>query len=295
MGKGDTLNRKEKVVKNIRENYQSLEGMISKQLFMGNDLHGPTTGTFREEIWAELFAQMLPKKFVIEQSAFIIDSKDGISKEIDLVIMDEMYTPYIFHYGKLKFIPIEAVAAVIECKSQSIDPESIKKWGDELSKLYTATESVARLATQITTGPTLTQMSTRPIRILCALDQSIPREIESIFDFVLLAANKSNNIENTYIKVTSNTTFDNLYKWFKDLNFYGFSEEKMDQYIENNKNKIDKAALEKIKMEEYQVLDKDKKPISLMTFNFQLNQLLMLINNPMLFPHRAYVGLFNED
>ena len=58
---------------------------------------------------------------------------------------------------------------------------------------------------------------------------------------------------------------------------------------------IDKAALEKIKMEEYQVLDKDKKPISLMTFNFQLNQLLMLINNPMLFPHRAYVGLFNED
>ena len=206
-----------------------------------------------------------------------------------------MYTPYIFHYGKLKFIPIEAVAAVVECKSQSIDPESIKKWGDELSKLYTATESVARLATQITTGPTLTQMSTRPIRILCALDQSIPREIESIFDFVLLAANKSNNIENTYIKVTSNTTFDNLYKWFKDLNFYGFSEEKMDQYIENNKNKIDKAALEKIKMEEYQVLDKDKKPISLMTFNFQLNQLLMLINNPMLFPHRAYVGLFNED
>lgn len=112
---------------------------------------------------------------------------------------------------------------------------------------------------------------------------------------VFLTANKSNNIENTYIKVTSNTTFDNLYKWFKDLNFYGFSEEKMDQYIENNKNKIDKAALEKIKMEEYQVLDKDKKPISLMTFNFQLNQLLMLINNPMLFPHRAYVGLFNED
>lgn len=297
MEKGKMTKRKEKVVKNIRENYQSLEGMISKQLFMGNDLHGPTTGTFREEIWAELFQQILPKKFVIEQSAFIIDSKDGISKEIDLVIMDEMYTPYIFHYGKLKFIPIEAVAAVVECKSESIDPGAITAWGGELKKLHTATESVARLATQITTGPVPTQMSTRPIRILCALDQSIPGNIEAIFDFVLLAAskNKNENFENTYIKVRSNTTFNNLYEWFKDLNFYEYSEKEIDQHIKNTQNNIDKASLESIKLEKYQVFDKDRNPISLMTFNFQLNQLLMLINNPMMFPHRAYAKLFCED
>lgn len=84
MDEKESDNRKLKVVENIRENYQSLEGMISKQLFMGNELHGPTTGSFREEIWAGLFGQILPKKFVIEQSAFIIDSEEGISKEIDL-------------------------------------------------------------------------------------------------------------------------------------------------------------------------------------------------------------------
>lgn len=297
MDKGESIKRKEKVVKNIRENYLSLEGMISKQLFMGNDLHGYTTGSFREEIWAELFEQILPKKFVIEQSAFIIDSKDGISKEVDLVIMDEMYTPYIFRYGKLKFIPIEAVAAVVECKSQSIDKAAAIEWGNELKKLHTATESVARLAMQITTGPALTQMSTRPIRILCALDQSIPNDIETMFDFILLAANKEKNgsLENTYIKVMSNTAYKNLYDWFKELNFYGFSDGEMDQYIKDTNNKIDKAKLKEIKMEKYQVLDKEKKPISLMTFNFQLNQLLMLINNPMMFPHRAYAQLFSED
>ena len=32
-----------------------------------------------------------------------------------------------------------------------------------------------------------------------------------------------------------------------------------------------------------------------MTFNFQLNQVLMLINNPMLFPHRAYAELFDQN
>ena len=66
MNEKESDNRKLKVVENIRENYQSLEGMISKQLFMGNELHGPTTGSFREEIWAGLFGQILPKKFVIE-------------------------------------------------------------------------------------------------------------------------------------------------------------------------------------------------------------------------------------
>ena len=295
MNISESDNRKKKVVKNIRENYQSLEGMISKQLFMGNDLHGPTTGTFREEIWAGLFEKILPKKFVIEQSAFIIDSDEGISKEIDLVIMDEMYTPYIFRYGKLKFIPIEAVAAVVECKSQSIEERTVMDWGDEIKKLRTAKESVARLANMITTGPTPTQMSTRPIRILCALDQNLSTEVKGIFDFILLAANKNNNLENTYIQVFSNTMFTNLYEWFKALNFYEVNEADMEEYIGKSKSKIDKDELIKIKMDEYQVLDKGSRPISLMTFNFQLNQLLMLINNPMLFPHRAYVKLFSED
>jgi hypothetical protein len=33
---------------------------------------------------------------------------------------------------------------------------------------------------------------------------------------------------------------------------------------------------------------------ALLTLNFQLNQLLMLINNPMLFPHLAYAKAFRE-
>ena len=37
----------------------------------------------------------------------------------------------------------------------------------------------------------------------------------------------------------------------------------------------------------------DKEELSLMSFNFQLNQILMLINNPMLFPHLDYVEMFN--
>ncbi|MNN95966.1 hypothetical protein D3C81_2148620 [compost metagenome] len=40
--------------------------------------------------------------------------------------------------------------------------------------------------------------------------------------------------------------------------------------------------------------EEDGREISLLSLTFQLNQLLMLINNPLLFPHDAYVRMFNE-
>ncbi len=88
---------------------------------MKHDLHGSSIGSAREDIWGQLFDMIIPKKFVIEHSVFlIIDSEGNVSHEVDLAILDETYTPYIFRYGRLKFIPIEAVAVVVECKSKSM-------------------------------------------------------------------------------------------------------------------------------------------------------------------------------
>ena len=51
-------------------------------------------------------------------------------------------------------------------------------------------------------------------------------------------------------------------------------------------------------LDEYKICTRDsngagEQELSLMSFNFQLNQILMLINNPMLFPHLDYVDMFN--
>ena len=48
-----------------------------------------------------MFKRIIPKKFVIEQSVFLIDSKGNVSNGVDLAIFDEMYTPYIFRYYDL--------------------------------------------------------------------------------------------------------------------------------------------------------------------------------------------------
>ena len=96
-----------KIIKSIKENYASLEEGIVNQLYFAGH-HGSTIGHYREKIWSEMFKNIVPKKFVIEQSVFLIDSQGNVSNEVDLAIFDEMYTPYIFRYYDLKFIPIEA-------------------------------------------------------------------------------------------------------------------------------------------------------------------------------------------
>lgn len=214
--------------------------------------------------------------------------------EADLVIMDEMYTPYIFRYGSIKFIPIEAVAAVIQCKSTSVDKKSLGEWAESIKILRTSERAVARLATMFSTGPVLTQPSTRPILILCALKTEISNELEELFDIVLLAVKKGkSDIEDSYIDVRFNKEFDNLLKWFEALNFNNIDKTEDVWKKIHNADKA-KKRLGGMKLEEFQVNDKNGKNISLLSFNLQFNQLLMLINNPMLFPHQDYAKLFQE-
>ena len=308
----------EKIIGDIISNYQDLEKSIVAQLDMCNRLHPGTTGTSREDIWLQLFERIVPKKFVIEHSIFIIDSYCNVSTEIDLAIIDNSYTPYIFQYGKLKYVPIEAAAAVVECKSSSIafhdeksDSESNKadltNWFKRISNLRTSRESIVRMAagtvvkgvtyngnsneekTPAVSYHTSTQTSTRPIRIFCGYDTQISKEgnnfkkLKEYFDFILLARSGTGNVE-----ITVKEEMDNLQKWYMELDHYKNKSEENDiQVIKNNE-------LKNYKLKQLEV-NQGGKMVNLLTFNFQLNQLLMLLNNPIFFPHLAYAQMFSGE
>ena len=89
-------------------------------------------------MWESLFKMVVPRKYCIEQGVFIIDAFGHKSREVDLAIFDELYTPYIFNYGKIKFIPIEAVAAVVQCKGEFPDKKAIESWEESISALTTS-------------------------------------------------------------------------------------------------------------------------------------------------------------
>ena len=273
-----------KIIKNIKENYRGLEeGIVNQLYFKGH--HGSTTGSYREKIWKEMFAGIIPKKFVIEQSVFLIDSKGNVSNEVDLAIFDETYTPYIFRYYNLKFIPIEAVAVVVECKSTSMKKETLKNWVDSILAVKTSPcqKSFVRTISGISCQPPQAQTATRPLRILCCLNdeyRSLLDEDESkkMFDVVIRAKEKEKKL---YIEWDKDKK--NLFEWYLCLN-----------HAEGLRNEISGGKTTEHHLDEYKVYD-HKTELSLMTFNFQLNQVLMLINNPMLFPHLDYAEMFNNQ
>ncbi len=292
----NSKNPDKKTINNIIENYRNNEKTLVKQLYFQLD-HGPTIGGFREDVWREMFKQIIPQKFATEQSVFIIDSAGNVSNEVDLAIFDETYTPYIFHYGRLKFIPVEAVAVVVECKSSSVKKKELEKWAESIRALTTSRKSYLRIATGIICGEEVqkvppTQTQTRPLRILCCLkeqfeNQSENQSYENMFDIIVWASSEENRLN-----INFDTRKKNLKDWFCAMNHADdWQKEQIKDKEGGNIN--DGSKLEKIELKEYQVKGKDG-DISLLSFNLQLNQLLMLFNNPMPFPHRAYSEMFNK-
>ncbi|WP_088839370.1 DUF6602 domain-containing protein [Listeria sp. ILCC792] len=276
--------REDKALRNIRDNYRRIEQSIVEQLYMENNIHGTTVGTMREEVWKSFFESIIPKKFAIERSVFIIDSNGTISNEVDLAIFDEMYTPYIFKYRNMKFIPIEAVAVVVECKSKNANDEKLNRWAESIKDLETSQTSWARMAIQIAEGNSPTQEKTRPIRILCCMHSRDNKN----FDFIIQALRLKNNDLKLLIKC--NYRDNNLLKWIDSLNGLkgtGKQQSVLEKELNSKEEKVKR--LFETTLAQYEVPG-----TSILTFNFQLNQLLMLINNPMLFPHQAYAKMFRE-
>mgnify|MGYP001652952988 CR=1 FL=1 len=212
-------------ITDIIHNYKNMEKEIAKQLNYGID-HGTTLGSNREYIWKSLFERIIPKKFNIDRSVFIMDSFGNISKEVDLAIYDEQYTPYIFRYGTIKFIPIEAVAAVIECKSSKVKEDALSNWVESINKLSTGTNSIVRINGHINYGIDLgkldeedkiTQTSTTPIKILCHMGTI--NAIEK-FDIIIKAKEES-------LTIKYNPQFSNLLEWYVYLNHYSDFDDKL--------------------------------------------------------------------
>ncbi|THF84691.1 DUF6602 domain-containing protein [Cohnella fermenti] len=279
-----------KVLEAIVQNYEDLAASHASQLNLNSPNSPYTTGSHREAIWKGLFEQIVPRKFCVDQNVFIIDSNGTISNEVDIAIFDEQYTPYIFRYGKIKYIPIEAVAVAIQCKSTSV--KGVPEWAASIRELHTSLDSVARVISGLKDNSLPAkekpQTSTRPILILCAMMKSLPKEsVIEAFD-IILNVNKSEKLELYIPKLTQNYAY-----WSHLLNHRvgevnEFSDEGVPEFrlLKDNANK--ERTLADLRV------DSNGEENVILSLTYQLNQLLMLINNPLFFPHRAYANLFKR-
>lgn len=86
--------------------------------------HPGSKGDASENIWLQMLQKYLPERYRAEK-AFVVDSNGKFSDQIDVVIFDRQYSPFIFDYEGQKIVPAESVYAVFEAK-QSIDAAYIE-------------------------------------------------------------------------------------------------------------------------------------------------------------------------
>jgi hypothetical protein len=98
--------------------------------------HPGTKGNPSENVWLELLQTYLPHRYQAA-TAHVVDSKGAFSEQIDVVVFDRQYSPFILRYQGQTIVPAESVYAAFEAK-QSIN-------AGELSYAQKKVASVRRL------------------------------------------------------------------------------------------------------------------------------------------------------
>ncbi len=101
----------------IRKLFSGLQNQIEARFSTNREfLHHPTSkGDSLENVWIDWLREYLPSRYCVDK-AFVIDSKGHLSHQLDLVIYDQHYTPFVFKQDGSIFIPAEGVYAVFEVK-----------------------------------------------------------------------------------------------------------------------------------------------------------------------------------
>ena len=81
-----------------------------------DEIYHPTAKGDESELnWIGLLRAYLPERYTVD-SGFVVDHKGNISEQIDIIVYDRHFTPFIFRGENVVYIPAEGVYAVFEVK-----------------------------------------------------------------------------------------------------------------------------------------------------------------------------------
>ena len=140
----------------LAEVFRRVQHEMLAQLAVGRLFeHASAAGTATEHHWIELFNRYLPKRYRTT-SAFVIDSDGRRSRQVDIAIFDNLYSPLLFPHSSGTHIPAESVYAVFEVK-----PTFSRQWLRDASEKAASVRALRR-----TSVPVITSFGRRsPIRL----------------------------------------------------------------------------------------------------------------------------------
>lgn len=102
---------------NLPDLFAELQTQMQSALNLNRNAigHYPSMGDATETHWINFLNKYLPNRYKVDK-AMVIDHTGDVSDQIDIVIYDALYTPFIFNHDGFKYIPAEGVYAVFEVK-----------------------------------------------------------------------------------------------------------------------------------------------------------------------------------
>lgn len=103
----------------LREVFLGLQGQLEQQLTTNRAVlqHPGTKGDAAELDWVGMLEKYLPSRYQVAK-AFVMDADGMLSEQLDVVVFDRQYCPFLFNQSGARFVPAESVYAVFEVKQE---------------------------------------------------------------------------------------------------------------------------------------------------------------------------------
>lgn len=101
----------------LREAFAAEQEVLRLKLELSSKsiTHNGVMGEVNELHFIEVLRKYLPNRYAVAQG-IVVDSNGATSDQIDIIIFDPQYTPTLLDQQSHRFIPAEAVYAVLEAK-----------------------------------------------------------------------------------------------------------------------------------------------------------------------------------
>lgn len=132
-GEPKPVNKSEPTKVDLRELFLGLQTQLEAHLQTNRAIlkHPGTKGDAAELDWVGMLEEYLPYRYQVAK-AFVMDADGTLSEQIDVVVFDRQYCPFLFNQSGARYVPAESVYAVFEVK-QSMGKGEIQYAGHKVA------------------------------------------------------------------------------------------------------------------------------------------------------------------
>lgn len=114
--------------------FADFHAKIQAELATARKLGHPTDkGDASEQVWIDVLTQYLPRRYEARKG-FVVDSQGVFSQQIDVIVHDRQYSPFVFTFKGTDVVPAESVYAVFEAK-QELTADHIRYAGEKAASV----------------------------------------------------------------------------------------------------------------------------------------------------------------